>query len=191
MGNKKSQAHVQQSMGQMVGKAALAQMGPQIEQLVQQHIQHLGSQLATQTANTMQSLFSRIVVLENLLIEKLGVTKADIVSRVSDLEDSKEGLESVQGSVEVGDVVRIKIETKAKDQAEYQGASLLKIYKSGSGETLGKELEDALIGMSKDETKVVEFGQDKQMLAQITVSRIARPIKTEETSNESTDQTQG
>jgi len=189
MGNKKQQ-HLQQSMGNMVSKAALAQMGPAIERYVQALVQNLGSQVATQTASTMETLFSRIVVLESIIMEKYGLTKEDLATKVSNLEDEKEGLKQVEGGVEKNDIVRLEIKTKAKDQTEYQGSSLLKVYKTGSGETLGEELETPILGMKAGETKTVEFGKDKQMVAEISINRISRAEKTEE-SKDAADQTQG
>jgi hypothetical protein len=89
MGKKKGQNHIQQSMGQMVSKAALAQMGPAIENYIQRVVQQLGQQLAMQSASTLETMFSRIVVLETILMEKYGLTKEDLASKVADLEDSK------------------------------------------------------------------------------------------------------
>lgn len=192
MGNKKQQQqHMQQSMSNMVSRAALAQLGPHIEQMVVDYVNQLGSQLSMQTASTMESMFSRIVVLESIITEKLGYTKDDLASKVADIEDQNQGLKKTDSAVELNDVVRIEIKTKTKDQTEYQGVSRLRVSQTGSGQTLGKELEDAILGMTAGQTKETEFGQG--MVAQITVNRISRSEKkqTAEVKNESTDQAQG
>lgn len=190
MGRKKNkkqqQQHVQQSMGQMISKAALAQMGPQIEKYINETIQRLGSRLAMQTAETTETLFSRIIVLENIIIEKLGYTKDDLANLVSDLEDSSEGLALVtDGVIQKGDVVRLEVKTKTKDQAEYQGSSRLKLYDTGTGNTLGEELESALIGLKSGEIKTINFGKDKEMVAEFTINRVSR-AKAQETKTENT-----
>lgn len=187
MGKKKGQQHVQQSMGQMVSKAALAQMGPAIERYVQNVVQRLGSQLAMQQASTLETMFSRIVVLESILIEKFGYTKEDLATKVSEIEDEKEGLKLVDGGIEKGDVVRLEVRTRAKDQAEFQGSSRLKLYKTGTGETLGEELESAILGMKNGEVKTVEFGKDQSMVAEFTINRVSRGEKAPEVTEEKSD----
>jgi hypothetical protein len=185
---KKKQQHVQQSMGQMVSKAALAQMGPAIEKYVQAVVQRLGSQIAMQQVSTLETMFSRIVVLETILMEKFGFTKEDLATKVAEVEDEKESLKLVDGAVEEGDVVRLEVKTKSKDQTDFQGSTRLKIYNIGSGQTIDKELESAVIGMKAGETKQVEFGEDKQMVAELTVNRVSRgekPVETENKTEES------
>jgi hypothetical protein len=62
------------------------------------------------------------------------------------------------------------------DQEDFQGTSRLKIYQTGSGQTLGPEMESAILGMSAGQTKEVSFGQDQQLLAKITINRVSRPM---------------
>jgi uncharacterized coiled-coil protein SlyX len=173
MGKKKQ--HLQQSMSQMVSNSALAKLGPHIEKYVNNQIRSLGMQLATQQASTLETLFSRVVVLESILMEKYGLTEDYLSNKVADLEDSKQGLSKVD-EVQKGDTVRIEVSTKSKDQEEFQGTSRLKVSNAGSGENLGQELEDALISMKTGETKLVEFGEDKLMQAKIKMDRISRGV---------------
>jgi hypothetical protein len=204
MGKKRPQQHLQQSMGQMVSKAALAQMGPAIERYVQAVVQNLGQQLSVQQASTLETIFARVVVLEEIVIEKLGYTKETLAIKVAETEDDKEGLTLVEGALEKGDVVRLEISTKTKDQPEYQGSSRLKMYQTGTGQTIGTELEDALIGMKAGETKEIEFGKDKGMVAKVIIDRVSRGPKEEPkapaaeatteqapTEGQNADQTQG
>lgn len=189
MGKKKqSQQHVQQSMASMVNRAALAQMGPQIDSMVRGYVNQAANQLAQQQSSTLETLFARVVVLEQVLIEKLGMTGDELVSRVADLEDSKEDLSRVE-TAELGDVVRIEVRTKTSDQAEFQGSSRLKIYDTGSGQTIGNELEPAIIGMKAGESKTVNFGKDGSMVAELKVDRVSRANKKEEA--QSGDSAQG
>lgn len=175
MGKKKSQQHLQQSMGNLVSRAALAQMGPSIENYVQQVVRQLGSQLAVQQASTLETIFARVVVLETIIMEKFDYTSEDLARLVADNEDQKENLVTAE-SVEVGDVTRLEISTKTKDQEDYQGTSRLKVYNTGSGESIGEELEKALIGMKSGETKEVQFGKDQEMSAKITMERVSRKV---------------
>lgn len=193
MGKKKSSGHVQQSMGQMVSRAALAQLGPEIEQLVRAYIQQLGNQLAVQQASTLETLFARVVVLESIIMEKLGYSTEDLTQKVAAIEDEKETLELVQGEAQAGDVVRLEIKTKTKDQTEFQGSSRLKIYQVGSGQTIGEELESAIVGMKSGETKQVSFGKEGAMVAEIKVDRVSRQIKSQDvtTGEANADQVQG
>lgn len=179
MGNKKqrkvnSQQRVQQSMSQMVSRAALSQLGPDIEQLVRGYVQNLGNQLAHKQASMLETLFARVVVLETIVIEKLGYSAEDLTQKVADVEDEKESLTRVDGPAELNDVVRLTIQTKTKEQTEFQGSSRIKIYQVGSGQTIGPELETPIIGMKAGDTKLVEFGTDKSMTAELTVNRVSR-----------------
>lgn len=190
MGKKKSsgqsQAHLQQSVGSLVSKAALSQMGPQIEQMVRHYVQNLGNQLAVQQASTLETLFARVVVLESIIMEKLGYSSDDLTNKVATLEDEKEGLQSAD-TVETNDVVRLEISTKKKEQTEYQGTSRMKVYNTGAGQNLGLELEGALIGMKAGETKEVAFAEEGKMIAKLTVNRVSRPVKTETPQEASND----
>lgn len=190
MGKKRtSQDHVQQSMGQLVSKAALAQMGPEIERMVFQYTQQAANQIAQQQASTLETMFARIVVLEQLAIEK-GITQVELTERVADLQDRQEGLVKAS-KVETGDVVRLSVSTKRKDQENYQGTSKYRIYETGTGQSIGKEMEAALIGMEAGTEKEIEFGQDNLMMAKLSVDRISRAPKVvaEEVAN--ADQAQG
>lgn len=189
MGKKKLSAvpHQTQSFEQMVSKAALAKMAPEIEQMVRHYTQNLGNQLAQHQASTLETLFSRVVTLERLAMEKFGLSAEDLANKISDLEDEKEGLSKVD-AVELNDVVRLVVKTKTADQLDYQGESRLKLYQSGSGNTLGPELEGAIIGMKTGEVKTLSFGKDAQLVAEIKVDRISRGPKSEASD---ADQAQG
>lgn len=193
MGKKKSapskSQHIQESMGQMVSNAALNKLGPQIEQTIKAYIQQLGNQLAVQQASTLETLFARVVVLESIVMEKLGYAPDDLTAKVAGIEDDKEGLDKINGPVELGDVVRLEIKTKTQDQPEFQGSSRLKIYQTGSGQTIGQELETAVVGMSPGETKEVTFGKDGLLTASIKIDRVSRKPEEQEAPN--ADQVQG
>jgi hypothetical protein len=178
MGKKKSsgpQSHATQSFGQMVSKAALSQMMPQIEDVVRHYVNQLGSQIAQKSAETIEHLHARVVCLEALLMDKGVTTKEELSDKIASIEDDKRGVAAVDGPAESGDSVRVTIETKLKDQAEYQGRSLVRIDNVGTGNSFGPELESAIVGMKANEVKEVTFGKDKELGARLSVARVSRP----------------
>lgn len=182
MGKKKAQQHLQQSMGNMVSKAALAQLWPHIAQM----IKTLGDRLTAQQAQTLENLYARTVVLEKIVMEKLGYTSDDLAEKIALLEDEAEKLALATDEVKVGDVVRLVVATKTKDDKDWQGESRIKMYGTGTGNTLGNQLETGIIGMKPGEVKEIQFDE---ATAKVTISRISRPIpkpevKKEETPNE-------
>jgi len=177
MGKKRTgnNQHASQSFGQMVSKAALTQMLPQIEQMVN----NLGRRLAAQQARTYEMLFSRIVVLEKIMMEKYGITEENLAERFADVEDERDGLVKADEVTE-GDLVRLEISTKVNTQKDFQGTTKLKVPNIGKGEQLGEELEKAALGMKVGETKEVKFGEKQELTAKLFVQRISRPVQAEE-----------
>lgn len=172
MGKKKaSQQHQADSFGNMVSRAALTQLLPHIEGMVNE----LGSQLQQQQQSTFQLLYTRLVAVEQILIEKGVATQEDMMNRIADLEDKREGLTTVD-TVAAGDTVRIAIRTKTEDQPEFQGSSKLKVMNVGTGNTIGKEVESEIVGMKAGDLKEVKFGQNKEIVAEIKVDRVGRPL---------------
>lgn len=186
MGKKRNagnpQNHQTQSFGQMVSQAALAQLKPFIVDMVQQEVDQLSAKLTQQTANTIEMLYLRVLTLEDVAMEKLSITKDELAERVATREDLSEGLEAA-AEAKVGDVIRMEIKTKTKDQPVFAGSSRLKVYSLGSGRTIGKELEDGIVGLKSGETKQIEFGKDKEVVAEVTINRVSRPILQPEAAN--------
>ncbi len=175
-GNKVKQLHPQQSFQQMTADAALARVRGYIDA----QMQGVGQALIQRQAQAQQSVFMRIIALEELLMEKFeGLTKDDLANRVADIQDKSEGFDLVEGAVETGDRVRLEIQVKTEDQKEYQEASKFIVDNVGSNEVLGKELESAIIGMTAGETKEVLFGKDHSMGAILNVNKVSRKPKPE------------
>lgn len=136
-------------------------------------------QLANQQKNLLENLYIRVRVLEELALEKFDdITKDVMANRIATIEDQAAGLEQVD-VVKKGDRVRMTIATKAKDQEEYQGTSKMMIDRTGTGQTLGNELEGALLGMKTCEEKELDFGKDKTMVAKLKIDRVSRDLKAE------------
>ncbi len=174
-----AQLHPTRSFDQYVADATLARLSGYIDG----EIQGLGQALAQRNQQTFANILTRLVATEEVLAEKLGVTKDDLANRVAAIQDRSDGLELVTGSAIVGDRIRLEIKTRTADQTEYQGTSRMQIDNLGSGQTIGKELECAIIGMTAGETKEVLFGKDNSLSASLSLNRVSRrpaPAKTEE-----------
>lgn len=177
MGKKKSQQqHVSQSMGQMVSRAALAQLGPDIQQMAEQLVNNLGQRLALKQAETTQLMFTRIVSIEESLIDKGVVTKEDLQNKVADIEDRRDNAVKADDGLTVGDTARIEVRTKDVSAKEFEsGVTKLKVTNTGSGDTLGEDVENGMVGMKTGDVKVVTFAEGK-LNAEIKLSRLSRPV---------------
>lgn len=170
------QVHPQRSFDQMVADATLARLGGYIDSEIQEAAQGI---LARQQ-QAMANLLTRLVATEEVLIEKLGLTKEDLANRVANIQDRSEGFVAAE-TVEVGDRVRLEIQTRTADQAEFQGSSRLLVDNAGTGSQLGKELEGALVGMKAGESKEIKFGKDESLVARLSVNKVSRQPKAEPT----------
>lgn len=159
-----------------------------LDQVIQQRINYLGSLLSNQLKNQLEDLYARLTTLEDLCCKEFELTVDELSLLVADTEDKMMGLEAAD-VVEVGDLVRLIISTKTKEQEEYAGSTKQKLSQAGSGRTFGKEIEDAIIGMKTSEEKEIEFGKDKSMVAKLRVEKISRlPKKEDEEVKEDTDE---
>lgn len=171
MGKKrKSQSnsqHAQKPFAELVSEAVRNQALPALEQSL--------NKLRYEQINAMKAIYTRVVAIEKVLMEKCGIKEEDLVEKFAQVEDESQGLEQVD-EVKKGDFVRLEVATKAKDQKEFQGSSRLVVQAvSEEGTTLGKELEPELLGMKRGEEKEVEFGEDKKMVAKLVINRVSRP----------------
>ncbi len=157
----------------------LAQTMSKFKGYIDAEVNAAAQQIANQQKSLLENMYVRIRTLEEIIIEKFDdIDKTNMAKRIAVIEDKAIGLEVVD-QVKEGDRVRVEIATKAKDQEEFQGKSKMMIDQVGSGRTLGKELEGALLDMKTDEVRELDFGKDKTMVAQLTVNRISRDLKAE------------
>lgn len=136
----------------------------------------LFDQYKKEQTDNFQGLYERLTALEKLVLEKTNTSDEDYAERVVDVQDNFYSLAKVSDAAVLGDVLRVEVSTKAKDQEEYQGKSRFMIQSLGSGRAIGVQLEEALVGMNIGETKELEFGVDNSMVAKITVNRISRRL---------------
>jgi hypothetical protein len=196
MGNKKRakkptakngapQQHAGDSFQTLAQKAIMEKVAP----FIQQQMQVIQFQIQGEMQNTLRGMYTRITVMEEVMMDKLGITEEEYVDMVIEKEDTSDGLEKVEdGAVEAGDRVRITVMTKTKEQEEFAGESKLVLDNCGVAPfQIGEELEPQVVGMALGETKDFPFGKDKEMVAKITIDRIARRPKLEEVKDESED----
>lgn len=158
-----------QSFEQMVSDASLAKMKP----FIQQEVVRVSQLMIQEQMGNFQSIFERLTALEKLVMEKTGVSDEEYVSRVTDVQDQFQGVKRLDRAAQAGDILRVEVSTKAKDQEDYQGTSRMMIASLGSGTSIGKELEEQLIGLKAGEEKVLEFGKDKLLVAKIVINRVS------------------
>lgn len=169
------QLHPTRSFEQLVGEATQAKLSSYIDA----EIQGLGQALLQRQQQGLAAMKQRIIAIEEILLETVpGLTKESLANRIADIQDRSEGFEPAEGGADAvvaeGDRVRLEIQTKTADQNEYQGTSRLQVDGAGSGNTLGKELETALLGMKAGEVKEVKFGKDESLNALMSVHKVSR-----------------
>ena len=193
MGKKKgnSKPHPTKSFDQYVAEATLTKFRSYIDS----NIQGLGRALMQQTNQQLTGLVTRLIVLEELLIEKYPeITKETLAIKVAEIEDRLEGFKSVSETDEVtlGDRVRVEIRTKKADDSKWENDwQRFLINDTGSGNTLGKELEESILGLRVNETRTVLFGQDHSLEAEFKINKISRkePQKEEKLNEEVSHET--
>lgn len=170
------QVHPQQSFQELVAQATLAKLGGYIDD----QVQGLAQALLQRQVQANNNLMTRILCTEEIIMElNPSITKETLAERVASIQDRHEGYAAIAADdvVAEGDRVRAELKTRTADQTEFQGSSRLQIDNVGSGSTLGKELEGAMLGMKAGEVKEVKFGKDESLVASITLNRASRAPK--------------
>lgn len=171
----KGAAHPQQSFQQMVADATLNKFSYYIDSEIAQAIQSMRGVIA----QNIQNLTTRLRATEQILMElNPSITKEVLTNRIAAIQDETDGLASIGNEpVQRGDRVRIEVKTRTADQTEYQGSSRLQVENVGDGKSLGKELEEAIIGMVASEVKEVKFGKDDGIVASIELNSASRALE--------------
>lgn len=165
----KKRAQPQKSFAELVADQTQAK----IDSAVNNAVARLANGLVNIQRQHIEGLFTRIVVLEELLVEKLeGVDQDLLADRVANLEDKQAGLEAVEEVAE-GDRVRATLRTKLIGAKEFNGESRQMIDNVGLGNTLGPDIEKAMLGMKVNETKLVKLEEAKSEV-EILINRISR-----------------
>lgn len=170
------QLHPQQSFQQLVGDATLAKLAGYIDE----QIQGFGQAVQYRVQRSVLDMTTRMIALEEILFETVpAITKENLSERITLIQDRMEGLTRTDEPAKAGDRVRVSVTVRAKPEDEIPAkASRFLVDELGSGQTVGKEIEDAIIGMKAGETKEIRIGKD-QKVAGITLNTVSRPTEAE------------
>ena len=177
MGKKKTPKQ-NQSFQDLVSKANQNALKP----FISEQIAHLGNELARQQRDTLESILTKLVVIEKIMMEKVGVSEADFVEKIAEVQDSLVQMEKVEDGIKEGDRVRCILSMKKKEMNDFGPESRKMIDNFGAGSVLG-DLEKDLFGTLPGEAKELPFGDDLEHLVKIKVERISRRKEASSDSN--------
>lgn len=177
MGKKKTQGktHATHSFEQLVAKANRDALKPYIHEL----FMDLGNDLSQRVFRQLANIQTRIMAIEELLIEKGGISESDIQLKVANIEDEATGYKLADRPAQAGDLVRVTIETKAKGQEVYSSPVKRQITKLlNKPYSLTETIENALVGTVGGDVKDVTLEGDFQV--RVTVDRVSMRLPTPE-----------
>lgn len=183
MGKKKTQGggkHQTQSFQQLVGQANRDALKPYVEQLVVAHVSNLGNQIAARMFTQLGNIQTRIIALERVLQQKLGLTNEELANLVLDIEDEATGYSKVDRAAQAGDFLRIELATKTSTETEFSRNVKREVASLGSDSDKNpdtKTMNDALVGMKAGETKEIMVGA---VAVRLTVNRVSEAPKAPE-----------
>lgn len=148
-----------------------------IQSYIDAKINEAAGALLTRQQQASQNALIRQVALEEIVMEKLNVSRDELATRVAQVQDRAEGFMEAGDAVVSGDRVRIEIKTKTKDQTDFQGSTRLLVSNVGSGATLGNEIENGILGMVPGEVRDITFGKEGALLARVSLNRVSRKPK--------------
>ena len=168
MGNKKPTAT--KSFDQMISQSNRDALKP----FIMQQMQLLGQQLNMNLLKSLEPVQLRIMVLEKILAEKLGISEDEIMKRVSDEEDAATGFAISSEPLKKGDTLRAELKVKRKGEKEFTPPSKDRISNVAvEPYTVSKEFEEGLLGMVVGDVKETKVDESEVILK---VERISSPI---------------
>lgn len=191
---KKISSHPTRSFDQMVSDESLKRYQGYIDESIRQG----EAKLAKSQLESSAMILKRLIALESLLADKVGITSADIVNKVMEIEDAALGYEGAgpDASVQAGNALRIQYQSKLSTEENFSPVKKLNLYRVNTEPfEINKDLESQIIGMKKGETKQIDInvpvvGKEELMTVnfQITVDRISlklEPVAAEQGAGES------
>lgn len=175
MGKKKTnnggKPHQNLSFEQLVAKANQERLKPYIHEL----FMSLGNDLSQRVFRQLANIQTRVMALEEILIEKFNVSEVEIQQKVAQIEDEATGYSAVTRPAQAGDLLRVSIETKAKGTEEFTAPVKRQITKLlNKPFSLTETIETALVGVSAGESKEVTLEGD--FLVRVTVDRVSENL---------------
>lgn len=146
-----------------------------LKPFIAQQIKMLGSDLARHQLRAQGDLITNDGALRSLLYKKGVITENEFYEERFLIEDSALGYIESKEAAKLGDYCRISCRSKKPEDAEYGGEQNFAINDLGNAPyNLPKELEEAVIGMTKNEVKVTTIPQQEQKLeVELTLNRIS------------------
>lgn len=168
MKSKKRPAQTQ-GFADMTSNAVINKLKPYIENSVQQAT----AQLAQTTVEDISALATRLVSLENIICEKLGMTREDLAQRVADEEDIVLGMERVE-EVQQGDTVRVENVYINNETQTVIGTRRQLIHDIGADSENGPINFPTLLGAKSGTTIDINIPGNDKVTVKMTVNRVSR-----------------
>jgi len=177
---KRSPSGANNSFANLVANAANKQLADHVEQRMGQYAQAILQNLSKLTLDHLANIQTRHLAIEEIMIKSGTVSREQINNEITNQEDTALGYIEVDAAAE-GDLVRVEVESKAADEAQYSEKEKLRINSllrevDGAVQTL-KEIETAMVGMKKDEIKDITIkgeGEDKDSNIRVTIKKVSR-----------------
>ena len=178
--NGKPQVHATQQFASMVGDANQNALKPYIMSLMEQSTMRLQRYLDERMASTVL----RVQVLEDVIVEELGISRDKIRDRFWDIDDNKSGFTKADRAAAEGDTVRLYLDFDDGTGESKTNNALVENLGVGpfaGNKKLGEEYEAKLLGLSAGQsTEIEEEFEGKQVKIKLTVARVSEKNEKEE-----------
>lgn len=190
MGKKKgdTQQAYQNMMNNQVLSSMKAQLKPFVVDMVNEAATTVQQNLAKQQLSYVADANTRLFLLEGIVCEKLGYTREQLSEMILDNEDKALEIIQVNRAAQKGDHLRVGVSTKVlnadagqvpaafSDENRFNVKNLLE---DDSASIFNLPvLSEALLGMSKDETKEVTL-EEHNAVVKLRVHRICEKVTEE------------
>jgi hypothetical protein len=180
----KAASHATMSFDQMVANAVSARMRADVAEQAAINVQELGNQMAKKFFQNLGNIQTRLMALERLLIATTNIDEKVVQDTVMDIEDEATGYEMVSRSAQLGDLLRVTVQTKPTGQEAFGPVVRKEIGSLGSAPySLTKTIEEGLVGVFAGETREIDL--EGKVLVRVTVDRVSVAAKVEGTNENS------
>lgn len=168
----KTVQHPNTSFQDTVAKAVNEKLNQSLNEKIQQ-----AAILITKNLNSsIRDVYTRLTVIEDVISEKLGISQDELALLVAEVEDKAAGLTEVE-EVQLGDLVRMEIQTKKSGEEIYSEKTRSQVAGIGYGATYGEVIENKVIGLKKNEMVEFEYGEGETKIdVKIHVQKISRDL---------------
>ena len=168
--------HANKSFADLVSKKQIQALQPMVFAMVSEASKQTSNELSKNFFQYIQNLQTRIMALEKVLEDRLGVSEEDIIAKVVEIEDSASGHTAVSRGAQEGDLVRVTISTKSSAEgAEFTTPVRRAITNlSLASPAFSKAVDAAILGMTAGETKEITVGEEPNtLIVRLTVDKVS------------------